>query len=491
MIKNTVVIILVVLLFIIAFILVQTLAFIRPLPVIDAVELDAVDAEKVSQNLAAAIRCQTIASDRGTPNTEAFLELHRQLERRYPRVHAQLQRENINHLSLLYTWQGRNPQLEAVLLSGHLDVVPVDPASRAEWQQPPSSGEITDGFVWGRGSLDNKNQVVAVLEAVENLLDAGFQPERSVYLAFGHDEETGGQHGASRIVDTLKERGLHLAAVLDEGGAVVLGTLPGVSLPVALVGTSEKGYLTLELTVESKPGHSAMPPRQTAIGILAQGLANLEAERMPARLTFVRSLFHAIGPAAPFFTQLAIANTWLFGGLIKRMLSASPKTDVIIRTSTAITMISGGIKDNVLPSEVKAVVNYRLLPGDTIANVCQRVRDIIDDERVRFAPRPDFAWEAAPESPDDSAAFQTIALNIRRVFGGIPVAPYVVYGATDARHYAQICEQVYRFTPYQLDGQDLDRVHGVNERISIDNLTAMIQFYRLLLRDWATDSGAV
>ncbi|MDZ4158600.1 MAG: M20/M25/M40 family metallo-hydrolase, partial [Anaerolineaceae bacterium] len=276
MILSAVVVIPVLVLFLLAFILIRTLSHLRPLESFEAAELLAVDAEGVCRRLAAAIRCKTVSQpDDAPPAPKTLLELHRQLEEDFPLLHTRLIKETINTSSLLFTWKGTQPDMEPALLAAHLDVVPVDPAGLTAWDSPPFAGRVADGFVWGRGALDNKSQVIAILEAVETLLKAGFQPERTMCIALGHDEETGGEHGACQIVAFLKDHGIRLAAVLDEGGAVIQGALPGVELPVALVGTAEKGYLTLELTVDAQAGSSAIPPAQTTIGILARGLARL------------------------------------------------------------------------------------------------------------------------------------------------------------------------------------------------------------------------
>lgn len=469
--------------------LARTYAYTRRLAPAPPPEKPAVDARRAAEHLAAAIRCQTISYSHDQPPARAALTgLHDALVKMYPRLHAALERQIINEFSLLYTWQGSQPSLPPVVLAAHLDVVPVEEASLGEWQHPPFSGEIADGFVWGRGALDIKNQVIAPMEAIEALIASGYRPQRTVYLAFGHDEEVGGLDGARQITAWMAKQGIRPLVVLDEGGSALQGVLPGVEAPVALVGVAEKGYLTLKLTVEGTPGHSSMPPAQTAIGILGRGLARLEAAPLPARLEMLNRMFQALGDAAPFMMRLVFANQWLFGGWLRGKLSANPQTNATIRTTTAITMISGGVKDNLLPSQASAGVNFRLLPGNSVADVCRHVQEVIGDERVRIETPDGAAWEASPLSPSDTPVYRRLESVIRQAFDAAPVAPYLVLGATDARYYTALCENVYRFTPMLARPDDLARVHGNNERIAISELERMVQFYLQLVRAWGEET---
>ncbi len=442
--------------------------------------------EAALARFATAITFPTVSPQEGAPDAGPFAQLHAHLAASFPRVHATLTRETVNDLSLLYTWPGTEPALPPLVLMGHLDVVPVIPGTESAWEQPPFGGTIDAGFVWGRGTLDDKPTVIAALEAVEFLLREGFQPRRTVHLAFGHDEERGGRTGALAIRDLLQQRGLREAAcVVDEGGAITRGVVPGLPGPVALVGIAEKGFVSLALEVTGAGGHSSAPPPSTSIGILAAAIARLEASPFPTRIDGgTRALLDTIAPYLSFGRRLVLSNLWLFGPLVERQLAASPATAATIRTTTAATVIRGGVKDNVLPIEATAIVNFRILPGDTVQSVTERVTRVIADPRVRVSPGEGFRVDPSPVSDAASPWFAAIDRSLRGVVGDEPlvVAPYLVMGGTDARYWSSLSKQVYRFSPFEAPADALERVHGTNERLSAASYLAGIRFYVQFLR---------
>ena len=453
------------------------------LPELVPLELDAMDTAK---HLSEAVQVQTIShEDPAEDNKEYFNLLQQEFEVMYPHVHQEMHKEVVGGHSLIYTWVGNNPELEPVLFTSHQDVVPADPESIDQWTHPPFSGAIEDGFIWGRGTLDIKSQVIAVFEAAEGLLKSGYKPERTVILAFGHDEEVFG-NGAKSIVARLQEKGIRLHALIDEGGTIYDGGIPGISGMAATIGVAEKGYLSLKFTVETEGGHSSTPSTESAIGILSNALVKLETHRFPPNLEASKLMFHGLAPASTFLMQLAFANLWLFKGLVVKRLSANAETDAAIRTTTALTIVHSGIKDNILPGKAEAVVNFRLLPGTTIAEVCEKVRKVVNDDRVHFEALRGNAWEASPVSPSDSPAYQQLANAITEFFPGVVVAPYVTLGGTDARNYYVICDQVYRFTPVVTVPEDLKRVHGIDERIGVDALITMAKFFYDLMARWSS-----
>lgn len=475
------------------YVVARTLLFALRQRAVAPIEGVAVDDACVAAHLAAAVRCQTVPLDeQGTPDPEAFARLHHMLEDTYPLVHRQLKREVVNGYSLLYTWEGTRPELEPVMVMAHQDVVSADPASLDQWTHPPFAGEIADGFVWGRGTLDIKNQLIGIMEGAETLLARGYRPERTVLFGLGHDEETGGVNGCKVMGQLLKERGVHLAGIVDEGGGIFEGLAAGVRGPVALVGASEKGYLTVEIAVQGQPGHSSTPPPQTAIGVLARALARLEAHPFPTHVRRLRPMYHGIGRAAPLYLQVAFANVWLFGPLLRRWLTAIPEMNASIRTTTALTIVRGGVEDNTVPSEAKAIANFRLLPGDTIAEVLKRATKIIDDERVTITPVPGKFNEALPISPDSGPAYEGLRQVIREVFDNPPVAPYVMLGGTDCQHFVPVCDHIYRFTSLVMDERFRGLEHGIDERIPVEGMGRMVRFYARLMEVWGASqiSGA-
>ena len=436
-----------------------------------------------AERLAGSLRIATISSDSAAEfDGEAFAELHQYLERAFPQVHVHLRREKVARHSLLYTWQGTDSSLKPILLVGHMDVVPIEPGSESEWQYEPFGGRITDGHVWGRGAIDNKSTVLGTLEAVEMLITEGFRPTRTVYLAYGHDEEVGGIAGAREIAALLKSRGVELDMVLDEGGVIGDGVLPGVAAPVALVGIAEKGFASIELIARTAGGHSSLPPAQSAVGIVSAAVAKLERYQMPARLDGpARLMFERIGPRLPFLQRAIFANLWITRALVVRKLVNTPTTNAMVRTTTAPTMFQSGTKDNVLPSYARAVINFRILPGDSIADVVEHVRRTIDDDRVQIEIGGRFTAEPSPVSGTDSESFQILQRSIRSVTPDAVVAPYLVVVVTDARYYSGLSRNVFRFLPLRVTSSDLDRMHGTNERIGIPEYQRAIRTYRELL----------
>lgn len=448
----------------------------------------AVDGQGAGERLAASLRFRTISRyDDANLNADEFRKLHAFLEQRYPKAHAALRREVVGGLSLLYTWQGTDPQAKPIMLMAHQDVVPVAPGTEKDWQAQPWSGELKDGFVWGRGAWDDKANLISQLEAVEMLVASGFKPRQTVYLAFGADEEVGGLRGAKEIVRLLESRNVKLDYVLDEGLLITEGVMPGLSKPAALIGIAEKGYLSVVLRVPATPGHSSMPPPKgtSAIAMMSAALRRIEDEQLPAGIRGVaKEMFETIAPEMSGFGRVALTNLWLFGPVVQGQLEKGASTNAMMRTTTALTVFNAGNKDNVLPGQAEATVNFRLLPGDTKAAVMEHVRQKAGSDRFELMALPGAA-EPSPVSPTQSASYQALNRTIREVFPGTLVAPGLMIGATDSRHFTGLSDHVYRFSPVRARPEDLPRFHGTNERISTANLAELIRFYHQLLRNTA------
>lgn len=442
-----------------------------------------VNINRAAGHLAGAIRFKTISyQDPARVERKAFLALHAYLAKTYPGLHRALRRERVSNLSLLYTWKGSDEKAEPILLMAHLDVVPVENETEAEWTHPPFSGMLAGGFIWGRGTLDVKNSVIGIMESVEALLKTGFRPKRSVYLAFGHDEEVLGNDGAAEISRLLARRGIRLAYVLDEGGFIRTGVMPGVSRPAAMIGIAEKGYLTLDLTVRGAGGHSSMPQRRSAVGRLSAALCRLEKNRFPARLTEpVRSMFEHLGAEAAPPYRYAYTNIRLVKPLLFLRIAADPQSDSMIRTTVAPTMLKGSDKENMMPVTASAAVNFRILQGDTRDSVIARVRRVINDPGVAVSSR-DNSSDPSPVSDIRSPEYTALKDVIAGLFPETVVTPFLMVGATDSRHFAPLSRQVFRFTPALLDSENMKRIHGTNERISVENFADFIAFYTEVIR---------
>ncbi len=443
-----------------------------------------VDEEAAADHLADVLRFRTVSyPDPAKMEYSEFDSLHQYLKQTFPTVYGALESQTVGDHSLLLTWRGQNADLKPVLLMGHMDVVPADAQN---WTHPPFSGAIADGYIWGRGALDDKSTVTGLLEAAEILCKQGFRPQRTVYFAFGHDEELAGDQGAVKVAALLKAQGIRLEFVMDEGLAITDGIVPGISRPVALIGIAEKGFLSLELSVESEGGHSSAPPPHTTIGILSQAITKLESHQLPAGISGAAGeMLEALGPEMPWPNKMALANLWLFRPVLLSELQKTPSGNSLVRTTTAVTMIEGGVKENVLPASAKAIVNFRIKPGETVESVTDHVRNTIDDPEVKIKDFHGRATNPSPVSSAGSTAFRMIHTTVRQIFPDTLVAPGLVTGATDSRHYSAISEDTYRFAPFRITKEDLVRVHGINERIAVKDYSAMIRFYVQLLRNCA------
>lgn len=444
-----------------------------------------IDKEAVAQRLSQGIQFATISyMDAAQKDPQVFRDYHAFLQQSFPALHQELALEMVNELSLLYKWQGSDSSLKPMLFMAHQDVVPVDAQTADRWNHEPFGGVISDGIIWGRGAIDIKSGMMGAMEAVENLLSQGYQPKRDIYLAFGHDEEIGGKEGAAKIADLLRQRNLEFHFILDEGGSIVGdGIIPGLDKPVALIGIAEKGYVSVELKATSVGGHSSMPPKHTALGVIAQAIVDLEANPFPADMTYSKTLFQMIGPAMSGAQKLVFANMWITEPIVKKILSNAKTTNATIRTTTAVTMASGSSKDNILPSEATAVINFRIMPGETWESVVVYINEVINNDAVSVTVLSDFVDNPSTVSNSDNKSFVQIKNAIYRVTQdeNLIVAPYLVTGATDAKHFAGLSDSIYRFAFNRFTPQTLERMHGLNEQIAVDDYVDLVMFYRELI----------
>jgi len=453
---------------------------------VTAIPRVAVDEAAAANRLAEAIRFQTISSAANPEQSaDALRAMQAHLAASFPAFHAAAKRETVGGHSLLYTWQGTDPALKPVALLAHQDVVPIAPGTEKDWQHPPFAGVVADGFVWGRGSWDDKGNLYSILEAAERLAQQGFRPRRTIYFAFGHDEEVAGQRGATAIAALLASRHVRLDFVLDEGLLITERILKGLDRPLALIGVAEKGYATLTLTAQATPGHSSMPPHDTAIGLLSAALVQLETHRLPMRInSTVAAMLATVAPEMRGMDRVVLSNLWLLKPLLLHEFEKNGPSEANVRTTTALTIFKAGEQDNVLPGNAEATVNFRLLPGDTQASVTEHVRRTIDNERIAIAPFPGNT-DPPPVTAADGPSYTALNRTIREVFPDVLVAPGLMVAATDSRHYAGIADNIFRFSPVRATSEDLKRFHGTNERLSVANYGDMIRFYRRLIENTA------
>lgn len=434
--------------------------------------------EEALQHFIESIRFKTISyNDTIPPDSAQFKGFHNYLKKTYPLIHEKLELEKVAGYSLLYKWTGKDNAANPVILMAHMDVVPIEPGTESLWYVNPFEGIIKKDTIWGRGTTDDKMNVISIMEAVEKLLRENFQPERTIYLSFGHDEEIGGK-GAIAIASLLESRKIKAELVLDEGGIITQDKVPGISQPVALIGTSEKGYLSLELSVSKNGGHSSMPAKETAIDIISKAIVRLREN--PLKAKFSRStndFLNYIGPEQPFLEKIIFANRWLFKGTIIGIYEDSPGGNAMVRTTIAPTIIISGMKDNVIPTIAKATINFRLLPGDTMESVTEKVISIIDDERIKIS-QLSFGNNPSAIAPIDGYGFKLVETAVRKSFSTTLVAPFLMIGATDSRHFDKVSSQIIKFSPMR----DPIGYHGINERISVKGYQDGIWFFEQLIR---------
>lgn len=399
------------------------------------------------------------------------------LEKSFPFVHANLERICINEFGYIYRWEGIDKNKDPLVLLAHQDVVPVEEAAQKLWTYPAFSGTIKNDTVWGRGAVDDKGTMIAIMEAAENLLQHNQHPLRTVYFCFGHDEETSGHFGAESIAKWFSDQNIHPFLVLDEGLEIIHKNYIPLKTPVALIGVGEKGYATFEVTSRIEGGHSAAPERETAITILNDALKRINDNPMPATLINTARLFlKGIKNELPGKMRLAISNLWLFKKKLLKEMAKNNGTNSLIRTTIVTTMINSGVKDNVIPSFATATINCRILPGETVDEVENFLARQINDERI-VIKRTSACWDPPPMTSTGSIAYKLIDSLTQNVFPQVITAPLFVVGTTDARFFRSISEGVINFIPVF----DSKGMHGVDERRSIKDYLNLISFFEQLI----------
>lgn len=452
-------------------------------------EKERVDVERFTKNLSDAIKIKTISNaDASKVDWAEFDKFHSFLKERYPLLHKTLSVEKVGKASLMYKWEGKNPELDPIALLGHQDVVPISEGTLDDWDHEPFSGDIADGYVWGRGAVDMKNHLMGVMESVETLIEDGFVPERTVYVLLGHNEEVvaSPDSGAKAMSALLASRGVHLDAVLDEGGAILPIKVPGViDKHLAGIGIAEKGYCDYRISLNAKGGHSSSPPNHTALGQLADVIKDIENNQFKSEVTpIVTAIIDKVGRHTSFPIRNVLCNYKLLKPVIKTVMTNVPAAASFVRTTTAVTMASGSPQANVLPQKASIAVNFRVMPGMTIADIKTHLQKVIRNKNVEIELIG--GQEPSNVSPTDSRAFKAIEDICHSMDSDSVVAPYLVMGGTDSRNYQNICENVYRYSPFLLDTKLLMTTHGTNERIEISSFEDGISFFKKYIKALAS-----
>ncbi len=445
-----------------------------------------INVQRYRDNLSKAIQFKTI-SYRETERVDwkEFEKFHAFLDEAYPLIKKNLEKEVIPPANLLYRWKGKRSDLLPIAMLAHQDVVPVSEGTEGDWTHAPFDGVDDGEFVWGRGALDMKNHLIAVMESVEALLEDGFEPERDVYLLFGDNEEVvaNKENGARDLMNTLKDRGIELDCVLDEGGAIIPINVPGVLKNKFLmgVGVAEKGYADIEIVCNAKGGHSSQPPVHSALGELSKAISALEANQFKASFNdSMKSLLDSIARECTYPVRLISCNLPLLMPALLQGFKAIPFGACLVRTTTAVTMALGSPAANVLPQRASATVNFRAMPGTTKQDLVDHIRKVCKNNNLEINVLN--AKEASSFSPTDSRAFGIINDVCKALVPGSIVAPYLVMGGTDSYHYEPICKNIYRYAPFTVDVPLLRCTHGTNERLPVSCMETALSFFKNYIR---------
>ncbi len=402
-------------------------------------------------------------------------------KKNFPLCTKTLDFKKLNDFAYIFQWKGRDESKKPVLFMAHFDVVPVQDEG---WDYPPFCGEIKNGHILGRGTLDTKDSLLGILESAEKLISEGFFPESTIYFAFGGDEEIMGLQGAVKIVEYFKSQNINFDWILDEGSIIANNMLSMSDKPLALIGIAEKGFANVRLIAQGEPGHASMPPEHTAAGLIARAVYKLENNPFPVRLTkTVREFLKSLIPHVSFFLAIVFSNLWFFAPIVKILFKKSPKTAAMVRTTQAATILKGSKKDNILPDKAEAIVNVRILPGENKLDILKRMKSVVKDPQVivEFMNEND-ASNPVHESDSNGIGYTLIKNTVNKVYPEAVVSPFLVTATTDSRHYKDITDNIYRFVPMVLTGEDLKKIHGFNESISIENYTLIINIFTELMK---------
>jgi len=432
-----------------------------------------------AEKLGAMVRIPTVSKREDEDLTE-FYRLHAILEEHFPLLHAQLEKEVFSG-NLLYRWKGSDADKKPILLMGHQDVVP---ASDDGWRVGAYSGAVIDGNLYGRGCLDCKSTMYVELQAVEELLAEGFTPPCDVYLSYSINEETGGD-GAAAAVRRLKERGITLALVLDEGGAVSEAPVAGMERDYAVSGITETGYMDLKITARGKGGHSSTPPRNTPAARLFAFADEIERKRpfQKALIPEAKEMFAQMAPSFSFPLRLMLGNIWLFKPLLMALMPVvSPFGEAVMATTCCFTMMRGSDAANVIPKEPYLIANLRTSVHQNCEASLAVLKKYADKHNLELEVL--MQRDASPISNIHSAEYAYLTECIAKQFPDVGIAPYVIMGGTDCRHFHALSENAIRFAPVRMTAAQSASCHAVDENVSLRALAEGVRFFKMFLTDY-------
>jgi len=472
--------------------------------------LSIIPSEKAISRLVGGIRIPTISNEvYENTDFEPFDEFKAYLPKAYPQIYSTMDTLTVNNYGLVFHWKGKEKELKPILFLSHYDVVPVigynpsenkiektvfrphdTPVQRIDsvsstWDYPPFSGAVINGRIYGRGTLDMKGMLFSLFEAADSLIAEGWQPDRDIWFAFGHDEEVSGRQGAVYIADYFKQQGISFDAVYDEGGIIAAAgsAIESVNKPIALVGIGEKGFLTLRIKVMGVGGHSSMPPAKSSLVYAAEIIEKLNSNQMKPRIISpIASFLTNIGGEMNFMSRMTIANQWLLKPVLLNTLSESPASNGLIRTTTAISMAKGSDAPNVLTSVAEVTVNFRILPGETVNDVINHVKEICKDYEVEMEVISD--REPSSISPENKRGFDIIREAVSQLYPGTIVSSYITIGGTDGYKYQIVSDNIYRFMPIELNVYEQRIIHNENEHITLENYGRMIDYFRSVMKNY-------
>ena len=431
------------------------------------------------EKLGAMIRIPTVSKHEHEDLSQFYL-YHQELEKLFPLIHEKLEKTVLNG-TLVYHWKGTDQGKLPVLFMGHQDVVP---ASDDGWSVPAYSGVVKDGCLYGRGALDCKGTMYVQMQAVEELLAEGFVPPCDVYLEYSINEETGGD-GAAAAMRYLRDKGIRFAFVLDEGGAVIDEAVPGMNKPYAVLGVTEKGYMDVKITARGKGGHSSTPPRKTPAARLFAFANEIERKRPFKKklIPEVQEMFRQMAPAFSFPLRFLLGNLWLTKPLIKAAMPlVSPFGEALMATTCCFTMMRGSDAANVIPKEPYLIANLRT----SVHQNCEESLAVLKKYGKKYGLEFEvlLSRDASTVSDIHSAAYGFIEKTIRAHFPDAGVAPYLIMGGTDCRHFHALSDTALRFAPVRMSNEQNASCHAVDENVTVTSLAEGVRFYKRLLKNY-------